>query len=433
VKNSTPEQFPLIDRTFAKFGVRIVHEGGWSRAEVDGPLHVREPFTRNILQKVEAAPWPYLPVDLLPIFVALGVRAEGSMMFWNKVYDGAMGWTSELSKFGAHAVMCDPHRVIIFGGKPLGPASVESPYIIRVAIALLMLASQHPGQQHHPQRHADPARAPALRREPVRARAGRATSSGPKAPERSPGVRLFVDIEGPAFVPDGPQLREKPTLILLHGGPGYDHSGFKPAFSRLADVAQVIYFDHRGHGRSSAAPADEWTLDTFADDVVRLCDALGIVKPIVLGQSFGGFVAQRYLARHPDHPARVVLSSTSPHLGLERKLAMFEQLGGPEARRVAEAFWTAPNADTWAVYNRVCMHLYNTQPARRRRRPRAHRLHDRDPVRLGRRRAADDEPAARPGRGALPGAGDGRRRRPGDADRGRRGDRRRAAAAVGAV
>ena len=146
VKNSTPEQFPLIDRTFAKFGARIVHEGGWSRVETDGPLHVREPFTRNILQKVEAAPWPYLPVDLLPIFVALGVRAEGSMMFWNKVYDGAMGWTSELSKFGAHAVMCDPHRVIIFGGKPLSPASVESPYIIRVAIALLMLASSIPGR-----------------------------------------------------------------------------------------------------------------------------------------------------------------------------------------------------------------------------------------------------------------------------------------------
>jgi len=146
VKNSAPEQFPLIDRTFAKFGVQVVHEDGWSRAFADGPLRVREPFTRNILQKVEAAPWPYLPVDLLPIFVALGVRAEGSMMYWNKVYDGAMGWTSELGKFGAHAFMADPHRIITFGGKPLAPAEVESPYIIRVAIALLMLACSIPGR-----------------------------------------------------------------------------------------------------------------------------------------------------------------------------------------------------------------------------------------------------------------------------------------------
>ncbi len=146
VKNSAPEQFPLIDRTFAKFGVQIVHEGGWSHTVVDGPLRVKEPFTRNILPKIEAAPWPYLPVDLLPIFVALGVRAEGSMMYWNKVYEGAMGWTSELSKFGGHAFQSDPHRIITFGGKPLAAAEVESPYIIRVAIALLMLACSIPGK-----------------------------------------------------------------------------------------------------------------------------------------------------------------------------------------------------------------------------------------------------------------------------------------------
>jgi pimeloyl-ACP methyl ester carboxylesterase len=184
--------------------------------------------------------------------------------------------------------------------------------------------------------------------------------------EIQPGVRLFVDIEGPGLVvhdgPDGPVMREKPTLILLHGGPGYDHSGFKPLFSRLADLAQIVYVDHRGHGRSDRRPAEEWTLDTFADDVVRLCDALGIVKPVVLGQSFGGFVAQRYIARHPAHPGKVILSSTSHHMGLDRKLAMFERLGGPEARAVAEAFWTDPNALTWATYNRVCMGLYNTTP-----------------------------------------------------------------------
>jgi UDP-N-acetylglucosamine 1-carboxyvinyltransferase len=146
VKNSAPEQFPLIDRTFAKFGVQVVHEGGWSHTVLDGPLRVKQPFTANILPKVEAAPWPYLPVDLLPIFVALGVRAEGSMMFWNKVYEGAMGWTSELAKFGGHAFQSDPHRIITFGGKPLSPAEVESPYIIRVAIALLMLACSIPGK-----------------------------------------------------------------------------------------------------------------------------------------------------------------------------------------------------------------------------------------------------------------------------------------------
>jgi len=157
VKNTVPEQFPLIDRTFAKLGAFVTHQDGWSRVVTEGgALRVREPFTRNVLQKIEAAPWPYLSVDLLPIFIALGVRAVGSVLFWNKVYDGALGWTSELAKFGAQAFQSDPHRVVTFGGKPLSAAEVESPYIIRVAIALLMVAASIEGRSVI--RHAAPIR-----------------------------------------------------------------------------------------------------------------------------------------------------------------------------------------------------------------------------------------------------------------------------------
>ncbi len=178
------------------------------------------------------------------------------------------------------------------------------------------------------------------------------------------GVRLFVDVEGLALVPDGPLMREKPTLVCLHGGPGFDHSGFKPAFSGLADIAQIVYYDHRGHGRSDERPSSEWTLDIWADDVVRLCDALGIVKPIVLGQSFGGFVAQRYIARHPGHASKVILSSTSPHMALERKLVMFEKLGGKAAGELARQFWSQPDPQTWAAYWAGCRKLYNrTEPS----------------------------------------------------------------------
>ena len=89
-------------------------------------------------------------------------------MFWNKVYDGALGWHSELGKFGAHALLCDPHRLITWGGKPLTPATVESPYIIRVAIALFMLAASIEGE----------ARPPEVRREPQRARRRRQLGGG---------------------------------------------------------------------------------------------------------------------------------------------------------------------------------------------------------------------------------------------------------------
>lgn len=163
------------------------------------------------------------------------------------------------------------------------------------------------------------------------------------------GVRLFFDVEGAKLVPDGPAMREKPTLLLLHGGPGFDHSTFKPIYSALADVAQVVYLDHRGNGRSDAGPQEMWTLAQWGDDVRAFCDALGIVKPIVLGVSFGGMVAMAYATRHPDHPSKLILVSTEAKGGsyLERRVAMFEKLGGPEVgalarRRFLESQGTDP-------------------------------------------------------------------------------------------
>ena len=99
------------------------------------------------------------------------------------------------------------------------------------------------------------------------------------------GVRLFFDVEGVSLVPDGPVMREKPTLLLLHGGPGFDHSIYKLAYSSLADCAQVIYLDHRGNGRSDAGPKEAWTLAQWGDDVRAFCDVLGIERPAGLGAS----------------------------------------------------------------------------------------------------------------------------------------------------
>jgi pimeloyl-ACP methyl ester carboxylesterase len=70
---------------------------------------------------------------------------------------------------------------------------------------------------------------------------------------------------------------------------------------------------------------------------VRLCDALGVAKPIVLGQSFGGFVAQRYIARHPGHAAKVILSSTAPRMNLEEYAAACGRLGTTDLSRHTDA------------------------------------------------------------------------------------------------
>jgi hypothetical protein len=64
------------------------------------------------------------------------------------------------------------------------------------------------------------------------------------------GTRLWFDVDGRALVPCGNQMRQRPVVVLVHGGPRvYDHSYFKPDFARLAGRAQVVYLDLRRHGR----------------------------------------------------------------------------------------------------------------------------------------------------------------------------------------
>jgi pimeloyl-ACP methyl ester carboxylesterase len=182
------------------------------------------------------------------------------------------------------------------------------------------------------------------------------------------GVRLFFDVEGGKLVPDGPAMREKPTLLLLHGGPGADHSIYRPAYSALADVAQVIYLDHRGNGRSEDGPRENWNLAQWGDDVRAFCDALGIVDPVVLGASFGGMVALAYTTRHPHHPSKLVLISTAAagDSHRERRVELFERFGGPEigalARRRFLELQGHPDEASLDAWRRLAMPLYTRIP-----------------------------------------------------------------------
>jgi pimeloyl-ACP methyl ester carboxylesterase len=177
-------------------------------------------------------------------------------------------------------------------------------------------------------------------------------------------VRLFVETVGTKLEhgPDG--ARERPTIVALHGGPGYDHTLTRRALDPLQDIAQLVHYDMRGHGRSDEGPPARWTLETWADDVVRLCEALGIERPVVVGKSFGAFVGALYAARHPDHPGRLVLVSAAARHLPERCVAVFERLGGPEAAETARAA-LSPEASTEDLerYDRVCMPLYSARPS----------------------------------------------------------------------
>src|SRR6266487_1503239 len=175
-------------------------------------------------------------------------------------------------------------------------------------------------------------------------------------------TRLYFDIAGMGLVPDGPTMRERPVLLCLHGGPGFDHSMLKSSLEPLADAAQLVFPDHRGQGRSDASTSERWNLDTWIEDVVDLCEVLEIEHPVILGQSFGGVVALGVAIRHPELAARLIVSSSIARFRLDRALPMFERLGGEEAREVAERYFRDPNEERLEEFMATCLPLYNPTP-----------------------------------------------------------------------
>jgi proline iminopeptidase len=178
------------------------------------------------------------------------------------------------------------------------------------------------------------------------------------------GVSLFFDTDGSKLEQHGAELRERPTVLAIHGGPGIDHAMYRPFLSGLTRVAQVIYLDLRGNGRSDQGPPEQWNLTSWAEDIRAFCDTLGIQKPVVLGTSFGGFVAQAYATRFPEHPGKLILCSTNARFDLRRSLAMFEKLGGAEAAAVARCFFADPTPEAFQRYLQVCYPLYSQLPAK---------------------------------------------------------------------
>ena len=105
-------------------------------------------------------------------------------------------------------------------------------------------------------------------------------------------------------------------VLVMHGGLGLDHQYLRPALDDLAGSAQVVFYDHRGNGRS--APVEDWddvTLDSLADDAEALRQALGFDRFVLYGHSYGGFVAIHYALRHQRNLAGLVLAGTAADLG----------------------------------------------------------------------------------------------------------------------
>jgi len=107
-------------------------------------------------------------------------------------------------------------------------------------------------------------------------------------------------------------------LVLINGGPGGTHHYFHPWFSRASDYARVIYYDQRGTGLSDFEPGESgYSVEQAVDDLERMRQALGIDDWVLLGYSYGGFLAQYYATTYPERVAGLVLVGSHPGLWAE--------------------------------------------------------------------------------------------------------------------
>lgn len=179
------------------------------------------------------------------------------------------------------------------------------------------------------------------------------------------GTEIFFDVVSSGLEVNSEGDRDKPALLIHHGGPGGDHSSFRPWLDPLGDVAQVIYMDHRGTGRSADAPLSTYTIEQMADDVEALRRHLGLSEFMFLGHSYGGMVGQVLALRHPQGLSKLILSHTAPNWGFwEEAQEIAMRIGTDEQKRIVRDLFEGriDNQEDYKTWWATCSSLYFRYP-----------------------------------------------------------------------
>jgi len=164
------------------------------------------------------------------------------------------------------------------------------------------------------------------------------------------------------------EIGQGEPILILHGGPSFDHAYLLPDMDRLADAFRLIYYDQRGRGKSGSNVQPEAV--TLASEIADL-DAVRAyfqLEPVaLLGHSWGGLLAMEYALRHPKRISRLILLNTAP--ASHDDCVLFEQTRDANAPDAAETLRTlesrpgfAEDLQTRAAYYRVYFRATLRQP-----------------------------------------------------------------------
>lgn len=133
-----PQIYRGIVRPWEKLGLKV--QSGPDFMAVDGSQGlVVKPDISGRVPTVYSAPWPGFPTDLMSVAIVAATQAQGTILFFEKMFEGRMFFTDRLISMGAQIVLCDPHRVVVTGKTQLYGARISSPDV-RAGMALIMAA-----------------------------------------------------------------------------------------------------------------------------------------------------------------------------------------------------------------------------------------------------------------------------------------------------
>lgn len=163
---------------------------------------------------------------------------------------------------------------------------------------------------------------------------------------------------------------EGPPIVVLHGGPDFDHTYLLPELDRLADAFRLVYYDQRGRGRSAeGVAAGDVTIESEVADLDGLRRHLGLESAAVLGHSWGGALAMEYATRHPGRVSHLILMNSAPASGedvraFREHLLRARPAGDVEAMRAiaSNSGYRAGDIETEAEYYRIHFRIALRRP-----------------------------------------------------------------------
>lgn len=131
-------ELPMIRNGFAKIGVKWECSGSSLRVPAETNRIIQSDIS-GMIPKIDDAPWPGFPADLLSIITIAATQSEGTILVHEKMFESRMFFIDMLIRMGARIILCDPHRAVVTGASKLQGTLVTSPDI-RAGMALVIAA-----------------------------------------------------------------------------------------------------------------------------------------------------------------------------------------------------------------------------------------------------------------------------------------------------